>query len=329
MRRVPRPTSTLALLLCVSCSNIAGCERAAETPAAEGAAPIQVRVVPVRRGDIADVLSVTGETAALSILRLASPVAGRVTMLKVQPGDRLGAGDVAARVIPLENEAALHGFAMLEDADALGADEKTVARHLRKKLTGRDIALRVPFPAVVAERLRNPGEQVAPNDVLLEVFDPGSLYVLAQVPVEAARRVSVGMPVTVIGNGTVVAGQVSALAGALAPQTLTVPVRVSLTTPLQPAFLRAAVDCRITVAQHVGALLIPRSALISSTAAERATVAVVIDGHVQQRTIQLGLRTTSEVEVRDGLGAGELVVSEGQYALPDGTRIQPFQGAAE
>jgi multidrug efflux pump subunit AcrA (membrane-fusion protein) len=280
-----------------------------------------VQVAPVRRGDIADVLEVMGQTEARAVLRLASPVAGRLTMLAVQPGDRLAEGAVAARVIPLENEAAEHGFALLERADALSAAEKETARKLRHEIGG-DVPLRAPFPAVVAERLHNPGEQVAPNDVLLELFDPRSLYVMAQVPAAAAARIHAGQPVEIRAGASEDAGQIEAVVTSLAAQTLTLPVRIALTTPLQPPLLHAAVECRITVAQHTGALLIPRSALVSSTAARHGTVMVAVNGRAARRDVELGLRTANEVEVTAGLGPDDLVLTRGQYALPDGTRIE-------
>ena len=243
----------------------------------------------VRIGEISDVLSVTGETAALSVLRLAAPIAGRITLLSVRAGDHLDAGAVAARVISLENEAAVHGFAFLDTAANLSAAERARAQRLQHDLGARDIPLRAPFAAVVAERLHNPGEQVAQNDVLLELFDPQSLYALVQVPVESASRLHPGMAAEVSTGGVTVAGQVAALAAALAPQTLTVPVRITLAAPLDPPLFHAAVQVRITVAQHRDALLIPRSALLSSNVAEQGVVMVAADHTARRRTVRARL----------------------------------------
>src|SRR5262249_49663905 len=158
------------------------------------------------------------------------------------------------------------------------------------QLRARDIPLRVPFAAVVAERLHNPGEQVTPGEALLELFDPRTLYVLAQVPVESAARVAAGMPVTGKVDGSTARRQVGAVAAALVPQSLTVPVRVSLTAPLQPALLHAAVECEITTADHADALLIPRTALVSSGSVSGTTVMVAVNNQARRRTVEIGLR---------------------------------------
>ncbi len=314
-----RPTLVVLTVVAV----LTGCHENVESPPV-ALQPVPVRVQPVRTGAISEELTVTGETAALSTLRLASPIAGRVTWLTARPGDYLEAGAVAARVISLENEAAVHGFAFLDRSAQLSTAERARARRARRDLEQRDIPLRVPFAAVVAERLHNPGEQVAANDVLLELFDPQSLYVLAQVPVESASRVRGGMEAEINTGNATVSGQVEALAAALIPQTLTVPVRIRLATALGPPLLHAAVTARITVAQHHDTLLIPRSALLSSNATDQAAVMVAAEHTARHRLIRLGLRTASEVEVTQGLAKGEVVLVDGQYALPDDAPIAPL-----
>ena len=300
-----------------------GCGRGEEATETAAARPVRVRVVQARRGEISAVLEVTGEVEGLRVLRLASPVAGRVTFLAARPGDRIAEGEVAARVVPLESEAALQGFAMLEGAAALGVEERRAVARLRSQST--DIPLRASFAALVADRFHNPGEQVAPGDVLLELFDPHALDVLAQVPLGASARVRPGMPAEIRGDGVRQTGRVVALLAALSPPALTLPVRVSLPPPARP-LLHAPVRCRIITARHRHALLVPRSVLLASSAAARGTVMVAAGGAAVRTRVRLGLRTDTDVEVRRGLGEGDLVVAEGGYGLPDRAPIEAVRG---
>src|SRR5438093_7825769 len=100
--------AVLALLVC-------SCRPGGESEEAEMEAPrpAAVTIAAVREGDVQEVLRVAGETSALSVVRLASPIAGRLTFLSVQPVDRLAAGEAAVRVLPLESEGALNGFGVL------------------------------------------------------------------------------------------------------------------------------------------------------------------------------------------------------------------------
>ena len=81
---------------------VLGCRSGDKSEEAESEAPrpAAVTIAAVREGDVQEVLRVAGETSALSVVRLASPIAGRVTFLSVQPGDRLAAGEAAVRVLP-------------------------------------------------------------------------------------------------------------------------------------------------------------------------------------------------------------------------------------
>jgi membrane fusion protein, multidrug efflux system len=315
--------SRAAWIACALAGALAACAPPAEEAPETAPAPVAVRVAPVQRGEITAELTVGGETTALTTLRLASPVAGRITELSVQPGDHLAAGSVAARVLPLENEAALHGFGVLADAGALSPDERPLAQRLAREVGGRDVALRVPFAAVVADRLHSPGEQVAPNDDLLELFDPRSLVVIAQVPIDAIGDVHPGQPVDIHVAGGRATGQVAALLAAVTPQTLTVPVRIALSEPLQPPLLHAAAECRITIARHTEVLLLPRTALVSSGVEPQGAVMVAVGDHAQRRTVRLGLRNAEQVEMIEGVEPGELVLTEGGLALPDGAAIAP------
>jgi membrane fusion protein (multidrug efflux system) len=302
---------------------LAACTQPPEEASTAAPAPVDVRVVAARRGEIAAVLPASGETAALSILRLASPVAGRITDLEIQAGDTVDGGRIVARVLPIENEGALHGFGVLANAGALDPEERTMANRLARDVAGRDVALRAPFAAVVAERLHNPGEQVAPSDALMELFDPRSLVVIAQVPVDASRDVRAGQTVEISLAGRQSAGRVAAVLTAVTPQALTVPVRVVPLEPLQPPLLHAAAECRIVTAQHADAVLVPRTAVQASGKDASGTVMVANRQHAERRPVRLGLRSADTIEILDGLAPGDLVIADGGYALADGSAIAP------
>jgi len=299
----------------------AACSQEPEAEQMPATVPVEVRVVPVRRGAIAATVQLAGETAALDVLRLGSPIAGRVTAVDVRPGDSLAKGQVAARVLPLESEAAVNGFAILEKSGALRGDgERRDAKRLSSDLRRRDIALSAPFAAVVAERLRNPGELVAANDIVLELFNPNSLYVLAQASLDVSSSLHAGMPAQISLGDWVVSGQVEAILTAVMPQALTLPVRIALTSPLPRPLLHAAVQCRILTARHDDALLIPPTAILPVANGDGA-VMVAEGDHATRRSVRVGLKTPEAIEVLDGLAEGEIVLVDGHYALPDGAPI--------
>jgi len=308
-----------ATIVVLAITLLAGCNRQAPVEeASEETRAIAVKAAAPKAGPIADVLAAMGETAATSTVRLSSPIAGRVAYLTAQPGDQASQGEVLARVLSLENEAALAGFAMLRSSPSQGA---TNPGALEREISARSVAVRSPFAGLVVERLHNAGEQVPQGEALLELFDPRSLVAIAQVPAESASRLSRGMKVDVVGAGFRGNGRVEAVLPALVPGALTVPVRVAFVDPKPTLLLRAAVECRITLAEHERALLIPASALLAPTRGTSGEVLVVSNGKAERKQITVGLRTASEVEVVDGLDAADRVIVGGGYGLPDGTAV--------
>jgi multidrug efflux pump subunit AcrA (membrane-fusion protein) len=293
-----------------------------EEPELEAPQPAAVEIAAVRAGDVQEVLKVEGATSALSVVRLASPIAGRVTFLNVQPGDRLAAGQAAVRLLPLESEAAVNGFGVLERARALAPSDQTTARKLARELAAREVSLSAPFAGVVGERLKNPGEQLAPGDVIVELYDPRSLVVVAQAPIDPALRLRKGMAAAVHTAGGTVAAEVDAVLPSLAPGTLTVPVRIKPSAFLEPPLRNAAVECEIVIGTHRAARLIPRSALVSVDTPTEARVLVADGDHAKTRKIVIGIRSGDDVEVLDGLGSGETVLVHGQFGLADGAPIR-------
>ena len=60
---------------------------------------------------------------------------------------------------------------------------------------------------MVSERLHNPGEQVAADDIVLELFDPRSLYVWRRCRWSRRRSVHPGTAVEVISGGGALAAR--------------------------------------------------------------------------------------------------------------------------
>src|SRR5262249_39775988 len=228
-----------------------GCRPGGESEEpAEAPRPAAVTIAAVREGDVQEVLRVAAETSALSVVRLASPIAGRITFLNVRPGDRLKAGEVAVRLLPLESEAAVEGFSVLERARALAPGEVATARKLARNLAAREGSLPAPFAAIVGERLKNPGEQVTPGDVIVELSDQRSVVVVGHAPIDSVARLRKGMAAKVHTAAGTVAAEVDAVLPSLAPGTLTVPVRIKPSAPLEPPLRNAAVECEIVIATH-------------------------------------------------------------------------------
>jgi len=98
--------------------------------------------------------------------------------------------------------------------------------------------------------------------------------------------------------------------------------KVRLTIDSDPA-IRAGMFARGTIdASHSCGVSIPRSAVQYQT--EGTTVQVVRDTTVETRRVRLGFFSDTDIEVREGVKEGELVIANAGTSLHDGDQVKPM-----
>lgn len=170
-----------------------------------------------------------------------------------------------------------------------------------------------------------------------EVADSRQLYALVWLPTRDARLVRVGQAAQVrssdspagrkVSMGEAIkeldsfSGQVAYVGQAVDPQTANVPVRVLVDNSQGRLRLGQMVAVAITVLEKPNLLAVPAAAI--SDLGEGPLLSVVRDGKSVLLYPQLGLKGQQWVEVVGiDLKPGEPVVVEGNYNLPEGTKIK-------
>jgi multidrug efflux pump subunit AcrA (membrane-fusion protein) len=294
----------------------------------EGAVAATMAVTAARVGiaPMHSELRLLGVTAARRHLTLRAPAAGRVTGLALNIGDRVRRGQVVARILNRETEAARAGLETARRLDPEHAAElsKSVGRYTR----GEGIAVAAPEDAIVAQRLVSSGQIVADLDPLADLIDPRSIYVEAAVPIDSIHLLRAGMPATItseLAPGVAFQARVAALSPSFDPGSATSPARLEFTGTPRIDSAGAAVDVRVVTASVRDALVIPVPALFQD--AERGGYYVFIagaDGVAHRTEVQTGIRSSELVQITRGLSAGQLVITSGGYALSDGLKVHPL-----
>jgi multidrug efflux pump subunit AcrA (membrane-fusion protein) len=80
----------------------------------------------------------------------------------------------------------------------------------------------------------------------------------------------------------------------------------------------------VTTESKDDAIVVPSSAVTLETPdGEEGTVMVVgVDGLAHETKVKVGIHQGDNVEITDGLNGGESVIVEGNYALPDGSKVE-------
>jgi multidrug efflux pump subunit AcrA (membrane-fusion protein) len=268
-------------------------------------------------------LRLVGATEARRHISLRAPAAGRVIGLNIQTGDRVRRGEVVARLVSREVEAAENGLAVARQLDP--AEAPSLANSVKRYAHNVGVPVTIPEDAIVAQRMVSPGQLVADLDQLADLIDPRSIFVNAAVPVNDLATIRPGMEVIVtspLHPGIQFAARVAGISPSFSLAGATSPVRIEFSGRERIQESGAPVEVTITTRFVANATVIPAIALFEDAANDRFYVFVAgHDGHAHRKNVTVGIRRTTEVQITSGVQAGEIVITSGGYALSDGLKV--------
>ncbi|HEV2480501.1 MAG TPA: efflux RND transporter periplasmic adaptor subunit [Puia sp.] len=173
-----------------------------------------------------------------------------------------------------------------------------------------------PGEGVVASVESHEGDYVGAGTVVLRLTDLSSVWVEAQVYASQLSELSAAAPVTVSlpdVPGREWPGRISFVNPEVDPATQIDAVRISLRN--RDGALKPGMAAEVTVTSNGHhALTLPETAVLRDA---RGSVVWVVAGHNLFRPVmvQTGVETGGRVEIRSGLKAGDVVVTEGAYLV--------------
>ncbi|HEY3104794.1 MAG TPA: efflux RND transporter periplasmic adaptor subunit [Pyrinomonadaceae bacterium] len=187
--------------------------------------------------------------------------------------------------------------------------------------------IRAPITGIVTDQFQYEGEFAASGAKLVTIADISTVIVKAPFSDTVAAQLKVGDAASVLptdASAEEMRGQISLLSRATDPTNRTVEVWVTLANGA--GLLRANGAAQVTVFANSknDAIIVPASAVtLEASNANEGTVMVVDAQNIAHETkVTIGIRTADKIEIVEGLQGGETVVIEGNYALPDGTKVE-------
>lgn len=331
-----------AILLCFSVALVVclgGCSRKSASGEEEEGANVKptvaVKTTTLHRGDMANVVAAVGRVDALRKQKLFAPVAGRVTSIKVLEGASVQSGDVLAILQTKESQAAIVGAEALVRTAKTPAQQEE-AQHVLDlaRASETSVMIRSAFNGSVATRSVSEGDLVAENAELFTVVDQSTLVFVADVPVGDLSTVRVGQHVSL--NLQATAGKdLRGIVDAMSPQS----DAVSQTVKVRVRFVQAAPEVRrvmrldmigtasIIVGVQEGVFIVPKAAVLRNDEANSySIVTFAADSLSYSVPVEVTGMTDSTYAIGgSGLQEGMNLVTEGNYALVDSTRITVVQ----
>jgi HlyD family secretion protein len=206
----------------------------------------------------------------------------------------------------------------------------TLVRLPGSRETGSQLEIPSPVGGRVLKVMHKSEGVVQPGTQLLEVGDPAALEVVVDVLTSDAARISPGAPVTLDRwGGPPIEGHVRRVEpsaftrlSALGVEEQRVNVLIDLTSPRADwAALGDGyrVEAHIVVWQSNDVVRVPASAVFRGENSWQ--LFRIVDGQARLTPVELGQRTTREVQVVKGLAGGEKVIVHPGDKIADGVKV--------
>lgn len=307
--------------------------------------PTPVRAVPIIRETLNVEVTAVGTLRADETVMVRPEIAGRVAAIQFREGQAVNAGDPLATLDQGEYQAQLAGsvaqlaleessFRRLQDLDRKNLTSRQNLDEVKARLDAararRELdqvrlektVIRAPFSGTVGLRLVSPGAYVKPGDDLVNLESLGSMKLDFRVPEIYLARLAAGQNLTVRVDAYPeqgFEGTIYAIDPALDPETRTVLLRARL--PNKGNKLRPGLFARVSLIleRRENALVAPEQAIVPL--GQKTFVYRVVDSKAVMTPVKLGLRRPGQVEILEGVNAGDLVVTDGQLKIRDGATV--------
>lgn len=279
-------------------------------------------------------LSANGNILAQDEVQLQPEVSGRVTFLNIKEGAVVSKGtllmkindaDLQAQVFKLKTQlkiaqsnltrlAELLKIKGVSQAEYDAADNTVNNINADIQLLQVQIAkteLHAPFTGKLGLRNISLGAYVSPNTVVSSLQNTSQLKMDVSVPEKYAGVIQAGdnMQCSVAGIDKPFSAKVIAIEPSIDEMTRNLKVRAVIQNPNSKLVPGAYVKVQLKLKETPNAIMIPSSAVIPD---DRATKVVITDSSKAKFvSIEIGVRTESEVQVLSGIKAGDTVLTTG------------------
>jgi membrane fusion protein (multidrug efflux system) len=310
-------------------------------------APFQmlVTVVKAEPRELHDSVEALGTTAANEAVEISATVTAKVQVIHFEDGAQVNRGDVLveldatapraaveeARVNLAEEERQLRHLQTLVERKAVSQTDVdkqqslvSVARAKFQAASGKleDYTLRAPFSGRLGVRRVSVGALVSPGTVISSLDDLSRIKVDFTLPEIYLPFLQTGLTVQARSpayRDNIFSGQITFVGSRIDAVTRAVNLRAHVQN--DDALLRPGMLLRVALQQPVRmALMLPERS-VAPLRSEQFVFVLDEDNKAHKHKVELGSRSGAQVEIIQGIHAGDTVVVDGSMSLQDGMSV--------
>ncbi|WP_245929151.1 efflux RND transporter periplasmic adaptor subunit [Agarilytica rhodophyticola] len=313
---------------------------------------VKVMVETVREGSFRDRTEALGTLRANETVELTVNVTESITAIHFEDGQEVKANELLVEMTSSEESALLveaqtTAFEARRQLDRIQLlvnsgtasesllDQRTreyeaaQARLIATQSRLKDRIVTAPFDGVVGLRNVSLGALVRPGDIITTLTDSSRMKLDFTVPSVFLPLLKKGLPVVATTRAyrdQEFHGEVAGINNQIDPITRAITVRAIL--PNDSDMLKPGMLMRIDLSMNErAALVIPEESLIPEGSSNYVLVVNDNDGKpiAEKREVTVASRRVGEVEITQGLQAGERVITHGGFKVKPGSAVQIFE----
>jgi len=305
---------------------------------------LPVSAIVMKPQQMENKIRVTGTIQPNEAVDLKSELNGLVEKIYFQEGQRVRKGDILLRLNDDETRAQLEKLTfskklyedneyrqkILLEREAISREEYEIAL-TELRTSEADIKLlevqinkaqiRAPFDGIVGLRNISEGSYLTPAASIVNIYSIDPAKIEFSIPARYTGLLGVGDKIYFYLDGTIdqYEGTIYALEPLIDPTTRT--LRLRATAPNKNSKILPGQFARIEVVleQLDSALLVPSIAVTPTS--DTQMVYVAKNGKAEQRFIEIGTRTDTDIQVANGLSVGDTVITSGILQLRPGIAV--------
>lgn len=216
----------------------------------------------------------------------------------------------------------------LEEASAAAYDAVEAQARIAQSRLDKGI-IRAPMDGVISMRAVSVGDK-ADSDPLFRIIDTSSFDLTMTVPSTEIAKIKVGQPVF-FTTDAVPSHEFKGAVSFINPgaESLSRTVKIVAQVDNRDGLLKADLFCngRILVSSRPNVLQAPRLALVSWDVAKgKADVFVLRGSTAHRKSVTTGQVFGDRIEILNGVGEGEMLVTRGAFNLEDGDSVALVKG---
>lgn len=311
----------------------------------QGGAKIPVEALIITEQTIDNMIFSTGSLLPDEEAGLKPEIAGRITGIYFNEGEKVNKGQLLFKINDAELKAQLDKTKIIEkqasddefrkhklleinaisqeeydnsvnSLNAVKADEAYIQAQIDKT------SIQAPFDGIIGLRQVSPGSYVNMGQILASIKNINPIKLEFSVPEKYSGMIKPGYPVSFVLSSSErqYSGRVYAIEPGIDPATRAFKVRARCQNDNNELYPGAFAKVSVNLGSINNALMAPAESVIPQIKGQK--VFLYNAGKVKSSDIEIGLRTTNQVQVIKGLKAGDTLICTGLLQIRDGAEVE-------